>query len=206
MNIKELFLPDRRYYLLRIRLLHIEPEIWRRFVVPADITLDRLHDVIQIVLGWLDYHLHEFIIGRQKYTENPEMKEDGREDGRYRLVDLIKRKGRSFTYIYDFGDYWEHEITIEDNCYVDNELESEVQCLEGEGACPPEDVGGTGGFYEFCLAMADPGHERHEEYRTWYDGEFRREHFDVFEVNYELMKYLRWSRDRERPWGPWHDY
>lgn len=206
MDISKMFLPQRRYYLLRIRMLHIEPEIRRRFVVPADITLDRLHDVIQIVMGWLDYHLHEFIIGRQKYTEDHEMKEYGREDSRYRLVDLIKRKGRNFTYIYDFGDYWEHEITLEDSRYVDSELKAEVQCLEGEGACPPEDVGSVSGFYEFCQAMADPGHEEHEECRTWYGGEFRREHFDVFEVNYELMKYLRWSRDRELPWGPWHDY
>ena len=82
-----------RMYLLTIRLDGIEPEIWRRFVAPGDITLDRLHDVIQIVMGWQDYHLHTFTIGKKRYTENPESKEDGAREDRYRLVDLIKKKG-----------------------------------------------------------------------------------------------------------------
>ena len=81
-----------RYYLLKIYLLNIEPEIWRRFVVPAKITLDRLHDVIQVVMGWKDYHLHEFKVGKKRYPEYPESKQDGFECGKYRLGDLIKQK------------------------------------------------------------------------------------------------------------------
>ena len=80
---------NERNYLLKISLLEIEPEIWRRFVVPADITLDRLHDVIQIVMGWTDSHLHEFRIGKNRYTEYPESKEEGLECGRYRLGEAI---------------------------------------------------------------------------------------------------------------------
>lgn len=79
----------KRLYLLKISLLEIEPVIWRRFVVPASITLDRLHDVIQIVMGWTDTHIHEFTIGKKRYTEFPESKEDGLGDGRYRLFDLV---------------------------------------------------------------------------------------------------------------------
>ncbi len=82
-----------RLYLLKIRLLDIEPEIWRRFVVPGSITLDRLHDVIQIVMGWEDYHLHAFTIGKKRYTENPEFKDDGAHDGRFRLLIWSNRKG-----------------------------------------------------------------------------------------------------------------
>ena len=67
---------NERFYLLKIRLLEIEPEIWRRFVVPASISLDRLHDVIQIVMGWTDSHLHEFTFGKKRYTEYPEYKDD----------------------------------------------------------------------------------------------------------------------------------
>ena len=59
----------RHLYVLRVTLADIEPEIWRRFVVPSDITLDRLHDVIQIVMGWTDSHLHEFTIGGKRYSE-----------------------------------------------------------------------------------------------------------------------------------------
>ena len=151
-----------RMYLLKIKLLDIEPEIWRRFVVPADITLDRLHDVIQIVMGWHDYHLHEFIIGKKRYTEDPEFPEDGlEEEDRYYLVDLIKRKGQKFTYIYDFGDNWEHELVLEDSRYFDPELQAEIECLEGERACPPEDVGSVPGYYDFCEAVRDPSNEDH---------------------------------------------
>lgn len=198
-----------RLYLLKIRLLEIEPDIWRRFVVPGDITLDRLHDVIQIVMDWQDYHLHEFTIGKKRYTENPESREEGVEGGRYRLVDLIKQKGRTFGYLYDFGDDWAHEIVIEDSRYFDPGLDSDLACIDGERACPPEDVGGVHGYLEFCHALADPGHEEHQSYKNWYagfpwyNGVFDSEAFDVDQVNLELLKYGRWSRDRLKRWYRW---
>ncbi|MGC9372903.1 MAG: plasmid pRiA4b ORF-3 family protein [Thermovirgaceae bacterium] len=190
-----------RFYQLRIQLLEIEPQIWRRFVVPADITLDRLHDVIQIVMGWTDSHLHEFIIGKKRYSEYTESKEDGLECGRYIFGKLVRRRGRTIRYRYDFGDGWEHELVLENNWYFNSKLRIEVACLAGERACPPEDVGGVYGYYEFCKALKDPGHEDHETYVTWSGGDYDSERFDVDSVNWELMKYLRWSRDRYREWG-----
>ena len=187
-----------RAYLLKIRLLEINPEIWRRFVVPASITLDRLHDVIQIVIGWTDSHLHEFTIGTKTYSEYLEDLDRERgilEDNRYRLYDLIKRKGRTFSYLYDFGDYWQHELVLEDSHYPKMCL----SCFEGERACPPEDVGGIGGYYEFCDVLLDPTHEEHERYKIWSGGDYRIEAFDVSAVNWELGKYIRWSRNRYHP-------
>jgi hypothetical protein len=189
-----------RLYLLKIRLLEIKPEIWRRFVVPASISLDRLHEVIQIVMGWTDSHLHEFTLGKKRYTEYPEYKDDGLECGRYRLGDLIKKKGRTFEYLYDFGDSWEHELTLEDNRYFNPETRSEIACLSGARACPPEDVGGVPGYYEFCKALEDPQHEEHESLMEWSGGNFDSKKFDADVVNWELMKYLRWSRDRYLNW------
>lgn len=189
-----------RLYQLKIQLLDIEPVIWRRFVVPASITLDRLHDVIQIVMGWTDSHLHEFTIGNKRYTEYPESKEDGLVCGRYRLVDLIKQKGRTFRYLYDFGDSWEHELVLEESRYFNPELGTELACLEGERVCPPEDVGGIPGYFEFCNALKDPSHEEHESYMEWSGGDYDSERFDLELVNQELMKYLRWSRDRYQNW------
>ena len=127
---------NERFYLLKIQLLNIEPEIWRRFFVPAAITLDRLHDVIQIVMGWADYHLHEFTIGKKRYTEYPEFKDDGLECARYRLGNLIKQKGRTFGYIYDFGDSWEHELIIEESRYLNSEPGIKAACLDGARNCP----------------------------------------------------------------------
>ena len=190
-----------RFYLLKIQLLGIEPAIWRRFVVPAGITLDRLHDVIQIVMGWTDSHLHEFTIGNKRYTEYPESKEDGLACGRYRLGDLIKQKGRIFGYQYDFGDSWEHELVLEESRYFNPELRTELACLDGQRACPPEDVGGVPGYFEFLNALKDPNHEEHESYTEWSGGNFDSERFDPESINWELMKYLRWSRDRYQNWG-----
>ncbi|MDF1590215.1 MAG: plasmid pRiA4b ORF-3 family protein [Desulfobacterales bacterium] len=197
---------NERLYLLKIRLLEIQPEIWRQFVAPAGITLDRLHDVIQIVMGWTDSHLHEFTIGNKRYTEFPESKEQGFECGRYRLGDLVKQKDRTFSYLYDFGDSWEHEVILEDSRYFNPKLQSEIECLDGVRACPPEDVGGVPGYYEFCKALKDPHHEEHESYKEWISGfpyfesAFDSERFETEKVNHELLKYLRWSRDRFRPW------
>jgi len=193
---------DRRY-LLKIRLLEIEPEIWRRFVVPADITLDRLHDVIQIVMGWTDSHLHEFTIGKKRYTEYPKSKEDGLEDGKYHLVNLIKQKGRTFTYLYDFGDKWEHEVLLEDSHYFNPELQHPIECLDGARACPPEDVGGVEEFFEFCRVLKDPTDEEHEHYRQWssrypFYSDYEMERFEIDKVNWQLMWYIRWSRERLR--------
>ena len=92
-------------------------------------------------MGWTDSHLHEFTIGNKRYTEYPESKEDGLVCGRYRLGDLIKQKGRIFRYLYDFGDNWEHEIVLEESRYFNLELRTELACIEGERACPSEDVG-----------------------------------------------------------------
>jgi len=187
-----------RYYLLKIELLEIEPPIWRRFMVPGSITLDRLHDVIQIVMGWQDSHLHEFAIGKKRYTE---YSDDGLPCARYRFVDLIKQKGRTFSYLYDFGDFWQHELTIEDSRYFNPDLPGPVFCLEGERGCPPEDVGGVTGYFDFCQAMKDPAHEEHESFMEWCGGSFDSEQFEADYVNWELCKYLRWSRDRLMSWG-----
>jgi hypothetical protein len=91
-------------------------------------------------MGWTDSHLHEFTIGNKRYTEYPESKEDGLACGRYRLGDLLKQKGRAFLSMYDFDDSWEHELVLGENHYFNPERRSELFCLEGERACPPEDV------------------------------------------------------------------
>ncbi len=193
-----------KLYLLKVRLLYIEPPIWRRFVVPASTTLDRLHDVIQIAMGWMNYHLYEFIIGKKRYIEYEPLDYDdkGLESGKYLLGDIFRRKGRTLLYRYDFGDYWEHELVLEDNRYFNPQLRAPVECLEGERACPPEDVGGVGGYGEFCRAIDDPGDFEHKRYMEWSGGDYDSEYFDLDDVNWELIKYLRWSRDRyqDRVW------
>lgn len=191
---------EERLYLFKIQLLGIEPLIWRRFVVPASISLDRFHDVIQIVMGWTDSHLYEFTISKNRYTEYPEFEDDGLISGMYSLNDLIKKKGSRIKYLYDFGDDWEHELILEDSNYNDPELSGKLVCLEGERACPPEDVGGVHGYYEFCEVMSDSDNGNYEYFNEWSGGDYDSEYFDCYFINYELMKYLRWSRDRHTDW------
>jgi hypothetical protein len=199
---------DDRSYLLRISLTEISPEIWRRFVVPGSITLDRLHDVIQIVMGWLDYHAYEFQIAGNTYTEDSDYDDTARPPGRYRLIDLIKGKGRTFQYNYDFGDFWQHEITIENSHYspvIEDSYSKHfgkppIECLEGARACPPEDVGSVTGYYAFCEAITDPNHKEHRSMKSWVSSlspmgkKHDIEKFDLHAVNAKLTKYIRWSQ------------
>lgn len=193
-------------FLLKVNLLHIEPEIYRRVSVPQDITLDRLHDVIQIIMGWSDCHRHQFTIKGQNYTEYPESEDMGIDSGKYRLSSLIRHKGLTFTYLYDFSDRWEHEITIEDNKYTNADLLLPVECIEGKRACPPEDIGGLEAYRIFIDALKDPRHESHEFWRQWicsqpwYAQPYNPEFFDVHFVNCELLKFINWSRDRYQLW------
>jgi len=180
-------MPAERLYLLKIRLLGIEPDIWRTFVVPADITLDCLHDVIQLVMGWEDDHLHEFVVGKNRFSGAPESEDD---DQDHRLCDLVQRKGGKLHYVYDFGDYWEHELKVMDTNYADANLPSDIHCLDGARACPPEDIGGVPGYYHFCEAVTDPENEDHDDYLEW-AGEYDSEKFDIAAVNRGLTKYAR---------------
>ncbi|MEK9496999.1 plasmid pRiA4b ORF-3 family protein [Photorhabdus sp. P32] len=197
---------NEKFYQLKITLIDSKPAIWRQFVVPASISFDRLHDVIQIVMGWQDSHLHEFRIGKLRLTEMPESPSDGKEEDLYRLTDLIKQKGRSFTYIYDFGDGWEHEITLENSDYPANNLPLPFYCLDGARTCPLEDTGGIDGYENLIAILNDPDHEEYAETRQWVselldldenEGEnFDFEQFPINNINAFLALYYRWSRDR----------
>ena len=185
---------EERFYQLKIRLLGIEPEIWRRFTVPACITLDRLHDVIQIVMGWNDSHLHEFTIGKKRYTEYPESRQDGLVCGRYRLGDLIKKEGRTFLYRYDFGDGWEHELTLEDSHFV----EPVMLCFEGERACRRRMWAECPGI-EFCRAVKDPAHEDHESCWSGSAASMTAS-ISTATINWMCCKLPDWDRDRHLDW------
>ena len=85
-----------------------------------------------------------------------------------KLSDVLPKSGKRFRfeYEYDFGDGWEHEILFEGCLRVEKGARYPL-CVEGERACPPEDVGGTYGYQEYLEAMADPKHERHDECMEW---------------------------------------
>ena len=184
-------------YVLEIVLTGSKPRIWRRFCVPGEITLDRLHDVIQIVMGWQEMHYHCFQIDGQRYTEAPEDPEnEGSEEADFRLCDLVAKPKAKFGYEYDFGDSWHHTLTVESINSVPNDHHPIVSCMDGKRSCPPEDVGGIDGYSEFLAALKDRDHPEHESYREWCGGEFNASGLDLDAINLELAKYARWSRPR----------
>ena len=164
-------------YQLRITLDDVEPSVWRRVLVPGGYTLDRVHRVVQYAMGWSDYHLHVFDIeGVQFGVPDPDGLLEVRDELDARL-DSVTVKGGRFRYTYDFGDWWEHEILVEDVLPAEPETVYPM-CVEGERACPPEDVGGAAGYAEFLDALADPGHPDHLAMYEWHGRAFDARAFD----------------------------
>ncbi|MFA5621477.1 MAG: plasmid pRiA4b ORF-3 family protein [Thermovirgaceae bacterium] len=183
-----------------IELEGIIPKIWRRIVVPSFITLDRLSDVIQIVMGWSGEHMHIFSIKGRQYMDLPEDNPEAREEGLFRLGSLVSSKGSPFTYTYDLGDNWTHLVKVEKMGMEDDDEWGNLFCVDGGGACPPDDSGGVPGFLEFRRSMADKKDPQHEFFLEWYGEEFDPDNFDPGEANITLLYYILWSRERLLPW------
>jgi len=182
-----------RLFQLRVSLKEIVPEIWRRIQV-KNCTLDRLHLHIQLAMGWENYHLYQFKIDGiihgdpelicEGFLDDPEVI-DSHET---KLSDVVPRDGRRFRfqYEYDFGDGWEHDVLFEGCLRAEKGARYPV-CLEGERACPPEDVGGTYGYAEYLEAIGNPDHEEHEEYLQW-RGPFDPKKFDAEAVTKKMHR------------------
>lgn len=172
-----------RLYQFKITLLESKPPIWRRIQVKNG-TLDKLHEHIQTAMGWTNSHLHQFEIDGERYGD-PELIDDGFEDFHCvdstvtKISELLPKDGKRFRFVYeyDFGDDWQHEVIFE-GCLRAEKGGRYPVCVEGERACPPEDVGGIGGYEEFLEALADPKHEQHDDFVEW-GGDFDAEEFDA---------------------------
>lgn len=172
---------------LKIELLWIEPPVWRRIVVPATIPLGKLHLVIQACMGWTDSHLHEFEIADCRYgMADPDWPDDTLSEKKVSLSKALGAK-KTFRYVYDFGDDWEHRIKVEKVLPPDASLRHPL-CLDGANACPPEDIGGAPGYVEFLNALADPAHPEREEMLDWVGGEFDPAAFDLARINQRLQR------------------
>jgi len=166
---------------IRIELEDTDPLVWRELDLPMSTTLAALHDIIQVVMDWWDYHLYEFVIGDKIYGE-PHPDDEIYERKVYkaraiRLGTLLDRDVRAFLYVYDFGDNWRHRITVESVRQGDADTEY-PKFIAGARRAPPEDVGGITGFEEFLEAVSDPEHEDHERLLEWYGKTFDPEDID----------------------------
>jgi len=175
-------------YRLKVSLRGSRPPIWRRVEVPADVTLFQLHGILQRVMGWTDSHLHQFRRGSTYYGQSdPEFGMPREDERRIRLNDVLRRPRERMVYEYDFGDGWEHDVVLE-AAGSDTAVEPRVRVLAGKGACPPEDVGGIGGYYGFLEAIANTKHPEHRDMLDWCGGHFDPATYDIDRINAYFQK------------------
>jgi hypothetical protein len=151
-------------------------------MVYSDITLYALHEILQVVMGWTDSHLHQYRV-RDSYYGKPD---DGigmrrQNEKKVRLNEVLRKPKDRMVYEYDFGDGWEHDVVLE-KVDVPQAGKKYPFVLKGKRACPPEDVGGVWGYYHFFEVMGNPDHLEHEDMAEWCEG-FDPDEFDINEIN-----------------------
>ena len=180
-----------KIYQFKITLRDSKPPIWRRIQVPEIYTFWDLHVAIQDAFGWSDYHLHEFEIlhptSKRKVRIGLPDEDFGRDilaNWKQKISDYFSLENKKSDYLYDFGDSWEHVITLEKILPRDKDI-SYPKCVKGKRACPPEDCGGIWGYEEFLEAIKDPKHEQHKEMLEWIGREFDSEYFNPNEITFD---------------------
>jgi hypothetical protein len=183
---------------LRITRREIRPAIWRQVRVPADLTLGQLHDVLQTAFGWTNSHLHDFQVGDVRFGMDDVQDEIFSVPEEAAPLGAIARAGSKFTYRYDFGDDWEHEVKVEG--IVERVADERIVCLDGARGCPPEDCGGTGGYQRMLEVLADPADPEHRDMKVWVGRRYDPEKFDLAAVNKKLATLAK-RIGRGRPRG-----
>jgi hypothetical protein len=194
---------------LKITLEGTKPPIWRQFLVDKHIDFETLHETIQIVMGWQDYHMYQFIVGKKIIlAEELEYEEFNEEDqsayaSDVTLKELITKKGQKFMYEYDFGDGWLHEIEVIDFQDI-KEAANIPLCIAGSMACPPEDCGGLPGYYNMINTLKTKD-EEYDDLIEWLGTDYDPEKFSIDDVNDDLNADDYWDDDWDDDDDDWDD-
>ncbi|HIE45615.1 MAG TPA: plasmid pRiA4b ORF-3 family protein [Flavobacteriaceae bacterium] len=175
-----------KIYQLKIHLSpnYIKPPIWRRVLVKSDITFYELHQIIQVAMGWTNSHLWDFNFGDFSITM-PSKDDDWRDvvdANSIKISKLLNKEKDKINYTYDYGDSWEHKITLE-KIVVEDKKQIYPVCIKGKRACPPEDCGGSWGYESMLETISDKKHPEHEDMLEWIGGGFDSEEFEIDDVN-----------------------
>jgi len=194
-------------YQFKIVLKTIIPTIWRRIQVPEDYSFWDFHVALQNAMGWTDSHLHQFEANNPKTGKNeiigiPEELYGGLEDGSTTLLgrklhirDYFSEENRTLSYLYDFGDDWDHLIEYEGILFR-SKMQKYPFCVAGERACPPEDCGGPFGYQDLLEILKNPKHEDYKTMKEWTGKSFDAEQFNPAKVRFENPS-LRWNKTWE---------
>lgn len=181
---------------LRVHLLGMPEPVYRDLWVPLRYTWHQLHLVIQTAFGWENLHRYEFRYGAARWglPRSPDVSllKDARS---VRLSAVAWHPQTGFDYWYNLQEGWHHRLIVLD-CSTGSERRPRL--IDGQGVCPPEDVGGPAGYREFLAAIQNPAHEDHDLYRLWADGHYAFDGFCLEETAARLQKAFM-PRRRKKP-------
>jgi hypothetical protein len=172
---------------LKITLQWTKPPIWRRFLVEKSITFHNLHHIIQDVMGWCNYHLYDFTVNGDRIMKPFEDNEDDEaiDSSKITIDSYLKVPTQKFHYLYDFGDSWEHLLTVEKILPREANVQYPV-CIKGRLSCPPEDCGSIPGYYNMLEIIKNKKHPEHKEMLEWLGEDYDPEYFNLEEINEAL--------------------
>lgn len=177
---------------IKITLVGSKPPIWRRFLIDPNENLFNLHLVIQILMGWTDSHLHQYIQGKTFFAM-PDRSDEGSfgserlDESKFKIFQVLDKPKAKIIYEYDFGDSWGHVLVLE-KILPQEESKKYPVCLDGALACPPEDCGGIFAYRNILEIIGNPDHEDHEEMIEWLDDEFDPKEFHLSVINSRLQR------------------
>ncbi len=176
---------------LRMELLHLDPSIWREVAVPASMSLSKLHRVIQVVMGWDDAHLHEFVTSDgtryERKSRVVESDPEAKDERRKKVGDLFPDEDTPVVYVYDFGDDWRLRLSLLRRTQPEHGRQY-PRCLAGEYAGPPEDCGGPAGYVDLLEVLANPEDPEHDDRWDWVGYDFDPTAFSPDALNPALAK------------------
>jgi len=190
---------ETRLLTVEVTLRDTDLRVWRRLLVPGEATLDQVHDIVQVAMGWTNSHLHRFYAGEGDdaahfvTAEDLDEGEDGTPEREARLDQLLRAVGDTIRYDYDFGDGWEHQLRLVEVEALEGDVRA--RCIAGQLACPPEDVGGTHGYEQVAAWVragsppdaVPPSFGSYEHAIDWLPLGWHPDEFDVEETD-QLMR------------------
>jgi hypothetical protein len=174
------------FFQIKVTLKHTKPPIWRRLIVAPEIKLDRLHDVLQIAMGWTNSHLYQFETSDGCFSDPSFEVEETQSSRKATLNSVLEGPRSSIRYEYDFGDGWDHQILFEKVVELDQPILA--LCMGGSRSSPPEDCGGPWGYANLLGSLKDPKSPEHDSMTEWVGPEFDPEAFDVETINKQLAR------------------
>ncbi|MBI5184265.1 MAG: plasmid pRiA4b ORF-3 family protein [Nitrospinae bacterium] len=183
---------ESQVYQIKITLSGSEPSIWRRFLIEPNENLYKLHQFIQVIMGWTNSHMHQYRQNKNYYGK-PDKESEADfgfktlDERKFKIFQVLDKPKAKIIYEYDMGDSWDHIVVVEKILPKEENKDYPI-CLDGALSCPPEDCGGIPGYYDLLEIIKNPDHEEYEDMMEWLGDKFNPEEFSLEKINKNLKK------------------